>query len=191
MLTVIGNNFGRAAVLVCSLIFGQAVQAATVWAVVSGEAPNSNSPGSALEMGTESVRVDLYMDTLADTSYGWDFTLEVLGAGVISNVAGEFVDPAFGVALPSGGWRQLGGDLFGQTGEFLVISFDFLGDFGASVEFSGVFTNSSFNDELLASSTLMQVVQPVPLPGAVWLMASAILGVVGLGRRRAAWAAEA
>lgn len=169
------------AVLAGSLLFSAASQAAVVWAVKSGDPMNSNSADTPLAVGPGAVSIDLYMNPESQTSYGWDIDLNVVGTGTISNVTGAHVTAADGGVLGNGGWQQIGGDPAGQAGEFVMMSFDFLGDAGAEVQLSGLFTNSSFLDEALPQSTVLQV---VPLPAAAWFMGSALLGLIGLGRAR-------
>jgi len=165
--------------LALSFIVMFEAQAATVWLVEGGNPSNSNVAGSVLSVTPGLSSLDLYMDTQGDTSFGWNFTLNVSGTGLINNVTGAFVDANFGTQLPDGGWAQIGGDFLGETGEILVLSFDFSGVDGASIDFSGSFTNSSFLDETISSQTLLTVVQPIPVPAAVWLFGSALLVLIG------------
>lgn len=66
--------------------------------------------------------------------------------------------------------------LLGQTLAFYHINFDWMGDFSnIAQEFTG-------NWELRANGDLE--FSPVPLPPAFWLLASAMIGLVGVARRR-------
>lgn len=179
MFKVVKESVVLSAVLAGGLLFSASSQAAVVWAVESGNPMGSNSPGTALAVAPGSVAVDLYIDTQSETSFGWDVDLDVLGTGTISNVTGNHVVAADGGALANGGWQQIGGDPVGEQGQFVMMSFDFMGDAGAEVQLRGLFTNSSFIDEALPQTTLVQV---VPLPAAAWMLLSGIAGVVGVGR---------
>lgn len=184
MFRYFNNSLSKlAATLIGCLLLSTSVNAATIWAVMKGADQGTNSPGSPLMVMPGPLSIDLYMDVLSDTSYGWNFDLNVLGIGTVSNLTGPTVNPAFGSALPNGGRKQIGGDVLGETGQFLALSFDFLGEAGAAVLFSGSFTNSAFIDEAIAPTTLLEI-QAVPLPGAVWLLGSALVALVGFGRRK-------
>jgi len=168
------------------LIIGSASsQAMTIWAVESGQNPFSNSQGTlALYAGTTTL--DLYYDVGADTSYGYDFTLDINGTGSITNVGGG--DSGLGNIFGTG-WRQLGGSIYGETGSsVLAFSFDFTADAGTSLLISGSYTDSNFLDALISSSTLATVSAApavVPVPAAVWLFGSGLLGLVGVAKRKA------
>ena len=160
-------------------------QAMTVWAVQSGQGPFSNSQGAlALSAGTNTL--DLYYDVGGDVSYGYDFILDVTGTGSIANVGGG--DSGLGSTYGSG-WRQLGGSLYGETGSsVLAFSFDFIAAAGASLIFSGSYTDSNFLDATVPSSTLAavseSVVSAVPVPAAIWLFGSGFIAFGALAKRR-------
>ena len=163
------------------LIIGSASsQAMTIWAVESGQDPFSNSQGTlALSAGTTTL--DLYYDVGTDTSYGYDFTLDINGTGSIANVGGGDSDLGniFGT-----GWRQLGGSVYGVTGgSFLAFSFDFTADPGTSLLISGSYTDANFLDATISSSTFASV-SAVPVPAAVWLFGSGLIGLIGFARRK-------
>ena len=167
--------FRRAIWLFGLLSLSSISNASTVWLVQAGAASNSNGPGVALDVSPGSGSYDLYMDLEGDTSYGWDVDLDVSGTGEISGVTGLTL--GLGTALPNGGWAQIGGDLFGETGVVLMMSFDFDGDAGSSILFSGLYTDASFLDASFPSTTLLNVTS-VPLPVASWLYLSAIGGLM-------------
>lgn len=52
--------------------------------------------------------------------------------------------------------------------------------FGFNIGSSGVFTVSSWN----VDDVLIETVSPIPLPAAFWLFGTALVGFVGLGKRR-------
>lgn len=166
------------------LVIGSASsQAMTIWAVESGQNPFSSSQG-ALTLSAGTTALDIYYDVgTDDISYGYDFTLGINGFGSISNVGGGDSDLGniFGT-----GWRQLGGSVYGVTdGEILAFSFDFTADAGTSLLISGSYTDSNFLDAAISSSTLASV-SAVPVPAAVWLFGSGLIGLVGLAKRRKA-----
>lgn len=164
------------------LIIGSASsQAMTIWVVESGQDPLSNSQG-ALTLAAGTTALDLYYDVGGDTSYGYDFTLDIDGIGSIANVAGG--DSDLGNIFGTTGWRQLGGSVFGVTGgSFLAFSFDFTADTGTSLLISGSYTDASFLDATISSSTLANV-SAVPVPAAVWLFGSGLIGLIGVARRK-------
>lgn len=150
--------------------------ATTVWLVQSGAASGSNTPGTALDVAPlAGGSYDLYMDLEGDTAYGWDIDLDVSGSGSISSVSGPAL--GLGTSLPNGGWAQIGGDVFGESGVVLLMSFDFSGDLGASIALSGTYTDASFLDANFPNTTLLNV-SNVPLPAASWLFLSALGGLV-------------
>lgn len=155
--------------------------AMTVWVVESGQNPFSNSQGT-LSVSAGATTLDLYYDTEGDTSYGYDFLLDIAGTGNITNVGGG--DSGLGDIFGSG-WRQFGGDVFGETGSSVLgFSFDFTANAGTSLFISGSYTDSNFLDAPISSSTLAVVsVSAVPVPAAVWLFASGLIGLFGVSRR--------
>jgi len=165
------------------LIMGSASsQAMTVWVVESGLNPFSNAQGT-LDLSAGTTTLDLYYDVAGDVSYGYDFMLDITGIGSISNVGGGDAD--LGNAFGSG-WRQLGGDFYGETGSSVLgFSFDFTADAGASLLISGTYTDSGFIDAPVSSATLATV-STVPVPAAVWLFGSGLIGLVGFARRKKA-----
>jgi len=163
------------------LIMGSASsQAMTVWVVESGLNPFSNAQG-ALDLSAGTTTLDLYYDVAGDISYGYDFILDITGTGSISNVSGGDAD--LGNAFGSG-WRQFGGDIYGETGSSVLgFSFDFTAGAGASLLISGSYTDSNFLDASISSSTLATAsVLPTPVPAAVWLFGSGLLGLIGTAR---------
>jgi len=155
-------------------------QAMSIWIVESGQDAFSNSQG-VLSLNEGMNSLDLYYDVAGDVSYGYDFILDIVGTGTISNVTGGDSDlgDVFGT-----GWRQFGGDFYGETGSSVfAFSFDFLAGAGSSLLISGSYTDANFLDAPIASSTL-GTVSAVPVPAAVWLFASGLIGLVGFSRRK-------
>ncbi len=159
-------------------IWASSSQAFSVWVVESGQDPFSNSQDTlAVFPGTTTL--DLYYDAEMGTSFGYDILLEILGTASISNVGGG--DSGLGNVAGTG-WRQLGGDpINGETDTLLGFSFDFTGEFGSSVSVSGTYTDENFTDARITPSTL--AVSQVPVPAAVWLFGTAIIGLTGFNRR--------
>ena len=156
-------------------------QAMTVWAVESGQDAYSNAQGT-LTLSAGTTTLDLYYDVGADISYGYDFILDIVGTGSITNVGGG--DSELGEIFGSG-WRQFGGDIYGETGNtVLAFSFDFTADTGTSLLISGSYTDSDFLDAPISSSTVVSV-SAVPVPAAVWLFGSGLISLIGVARRKA------
>lgn len=156
----------------------------SVWVVESEQNPFVNSQDSlALSAGTNSL--DLYYDVEGDTSYGYDLMLDITGTGNISNVGGG--DAELGNIFGSG-WRQFGGDIYGESSSSVLgFSFDFTADAGSLLSISGTYTNSDFIDAAILSSNLATVsVSAVPVPAAVWLFGSGLIGLIGFARRKKA-----
>lgn len=161
------------------LTLSNSSHAISVWVVESGSDPLSNAV-SALSMSPGTVSLDLYYDLEGDTSYGYDFFLDIIGSAVISNVGGG--DSDLGVSTTTG-WRQLGGDFYGTTGSsILAFSFDFTADSGAILALNGFYTNANFIDVSIPEITLATVTA-VPLPAAAWLFIGG-LGLVGFSAKK-------
>lgn len=173
----ISINLCRRIILVAVMLCMSGIaNAATVWLVQGGAPSNATTPGTALDVAASvPASYDLYMDLEGDTAYGWDIDLDVSGSGSISSVSGPYL--GLGTGLVNGGWAQIGGDVFGESGVVLLMSFDFLGDTGASIVLSGSYTDASFLDASFTNTTLLNVTS-VPLPAACWLFLSAIGGLV-------------
>jgi len=164
-----------------SLILGSTTsQAMSIWVVESGLNPFANTQES-LTLSAGTTTLDLYYDVEGDTSYGYDFILDITGTGSISNVAGGDSDlgDVFGT-----GWRQFGGDIYGETGDsVLAFTFDFTADAGASLLVSGTYTDGNFLDTPVSPAELATV-SAVPVPAAVWLFASGLIGLAGVAKRK-------
>jgi len=175
MKTIIRNIAGLM-LIVCSM----SSHAMSVWVVESGQNPFASSQGTlALSAGTTSL--DLYYDVEGDTSYGYDFILDIIGTGSISSVGGG--DSDLGAAFGSG-WRQTGGDFYGEVGNSVLgFSFDFTADAGASLLIGGTYTDGNFDDTSVNAATLASV-SAVPVPAAVWLFASGLIGLCSFAKRR-------
>lgn len=159
-------------------------QAMNIWIVGNGQDVSSNSQG-VLSLSEGMNTLDLYYDVAGDISYGYDFILDVAGSGTISNVIGG--DSDLGDVFGSG-WRQFGGSPYGEEGNsVLAFSFDFFAGAGSSLLISGSYTNIDFLDETIASSTIGTVAAVpvvVPVPAAVWLFGSGLIGLIGIARRK-------
>lgn len=154
-------------------------QAMTVWAVQTGADPFSNSQGT-LSLSGGTTTLDIYYDVAGDTSYGYDFILDIVGTGGISNVGGG--DSDLGSAYGSG-WRQFGGSVYGETGSaVLAFTLDFTGSPGASLYLGGTFTDGNFLDAPI-TSTLLASVSSVPVPAALWLFTPGLMCLIGVARR--------
>ena len=160
----------------------QQVSAFAVWAVESGSASTTNQSGNILNINPGSQAIDLYFDTEEDISWGWDVTLEVAGTGLISGLNGGDINGGFGVPTANG-FQQLGGvasaDLTG--GPILLFSFIYDSSVGSVISLTDVSSytsGSSFSSIAIDSIDLVQTA--VPLPGAIWLMLSGLVALVGL-----------
>jgi len=169
-------------VLLSVILWSASTQAMTLWVVESGQNPFMNSQATlTLSAGTSTL--DLYYDVAGDTSYGYDFILDITGIASITNVGGG--DSGSGSVFNTG-WRQFGGNILGESGSsVLAFSFDFSADAGASLSASGTYTDANFLDAVIPSSTLITVAA-VPIPAAMWLFGSGLLGLVGVARRHSA-----
>ena len=163
------------------IMWAASSQAMTVWVVESGQNPFLYSQGT-LELSVGTSTLDLYYDVGGDTSYGYDFILEIVGTGSISNVGGG--DSDLGNAFGSG-WRQFGGSIYGETGSSVLgFSFDYTTGVDTSLLISGSYTDSGFIDAPIVPSTL--VVTVVPVPAAAWLFGSGLIALGTLAKRRKA-----
>ena len=162
------------------ILLSTSSQAMSVWVVESGVNPFNNAQAT-LNLSAGTTTLDLYYDVEGDISYGYDFILDVIGSGGISNVGGG--DSDLGSSFGSG-WRQFGGDIYGEIGSSVLgFSFDFTADTGTSLLISGSYTDSNFIDAPITSATLATV-SAVPVPAAVWLFGSGLIGLVGMARRK-------
>ncbi len=167
-----------AMLLICSSLS----QAMNVWVVESGQDAFSSSQNT-LTLSAGTTTLDLYYDVAGDISYGYDFILDIVGGGSISNVWGG--DSDLGNAYGSG-WRQFGGDIYGETGSSVLgFTFDFTANAGSTLLISGSYTDADFLDAPVTSATLATV-QPVPVPAAVWLFGSGLIGLGAMLKRHKA-----
>ena len=168
-------------------LFSASASAFSVWAVNGGASSSSNSAGSTLDIAPGTgTPIDLYFDTEGDISWGWDITLEVSGVGTVSGVTGGDINGGLGTAQSDGGWRQLGGnaavDLVGSS--VLMFSFLFDASPGAMLSIgnaSNYTSGNTFGSEAITPNVL---VSAVPLPTAVWLLGSGLVGLIAVGRRK-------
>lgn len=152
----------------------------SVWVVESGADPFASS-GSILYLSPGTTVLDLYYDLEGDTSYGYDFNLSITGIGSITNVMGG--DSGLG-ASTSDGWRQFGGDIYGESGHsVLAFTFDFYSAVGAQLVLDGSYTDSSFADSHIEEVLLAQTSAPVsqvPIPSFVLLILALMLSWLGI-----------
>lgn len=161
-----------------STLFASQVSAFAVWAVEGDADANTNTAGSILNLTPGVNQIDLYFDTGLDSSIGWDITLEVVGSGSISNIAGGDINGGLGTAI-EGGFRQLGGNpaitlasssqlLFSLT--FDAVEGDTLRLLGSSQYTSG----SLFQTVSIDSVDLVTAAVPIPASG-IFMMSSLFL----------------
>jgi hypothetical protein len=177
-------KFWKLASACAAIILSTSSQAMTVWVVESGQDPLSNSQ-DVLALSAGTTTLDLYYDVEGNTSYGYDFILDITGTGSISGVGGGDSDP-FGGGIYGSGWRQTGGDFLGETGSSVLgFSFNFTAGSDTSLLVSGTYTDENFLDAPIVSSTLATTsVSTVPVPAAVWLFGSGFIGLIGIARRK-------
>jgi hypothetical protein len=159
----------------------QQVSAFSVWAVEGGASSTTNQSGSVLNVSPGSQAIDLYFETEGDISWGWDITLEVAGAGLISSLSGGDINGGFGVPVING-FQQLGGDASVDLidGPFLLFSFVYDSSVGSVISLtdeSSYTSGTDFTSNAIGSTDL--VLTAVPLPGAIWLMFSGLVALVG------------
>lgn len=67
------------------------------------------------------------------------------------------------------------------SGEFTFLTFgSYSGDF-ANIEFTG-FTPSKYT-EVFGANSLTLVITPTPIPGAIWIFGSGLIGLIGIRKR--------
>ncbi len=103
-----------------------------------------------------------------------DFAGESIGEiGFLPGTGNAFVDIAFNTAIPFQGF----------VGDRVSINFLMIAHSSISADVDLLNTGSfgiTFNDP----AVIAQVVPQVPLPGAVWLFGSGLLGMMGIARRK-------
>jgi hypothetical protein len=147
----------------------QASAATLTWGAISGTSTNATSGGDASSLfGSES---GLRKGTVVNAS--WEFILDVSNLVTI-NISSLKVNPTWltyvkldGVAIP-----QIGGPL---NGAWL---FDSILSAGSHVITLGGTTNGPSSGYQLNVQT--------PIPAAIWLFGSALMGLTGLSRRKTA-----
>jgi hypothetical protein len=127
------------------------------------ETANVNSTGGQLSIfdGFFTLRADLSWVDIA--SFGTAGSLNTLGTANLSNIvySGSDIDL---LALASGGSGV-------QTATF---------QFPSPTSLTELFTNRSS----ITSTSFSGSISPVPIPAAVWLFGSGLLGVLGLARKK-------
>ena len=197
------KRFGLCLIMVLGLLHYGAASAITLEVVPSSSTVNKG--GSV----TADIKVSGLGDGAAPSLGAYDFDL-TFNSSLFSFNSITFGDPVLGNQLdldPLGiGFGSLTGDsLFGNVLNLFEISFDSTTELDtlqapefilASVVFDvnqmtgvGVFSllvndlSDSFGG-LLDSTTIAATVQVVPVPAAVWLFGTGLIGLIGFGKRR-------
>lgn len=108
------------------------------------------------------------------------------GGGVFSLAAGESIDFLWGSFTPVAGGATAGTYDYFSAGIGIFFNGIGIDDFGEEFEasaFLGLATTCSDGDP---SCSFSRTVAPVPVPAAVWLFASALLGLTTMSRRKRA-----
>lgn len=183
----------------CTILFGMAgmAQAAT-WQVLGGSvsvAPDSNAsspafnatlspgiPGTLIEgsyQGADEIFRGLYVAS-DDPNFAWNYRMDFYTAE-FSNAGSPLAPP--GINLAGGyadmssfriSWYEVGFESAGATLVPLLLNAD--GSYRLIWELQGGFSSSG-------TATMSMDIAAVPLPAAVWLLGSGLLGLVGVNRR--------
>ena len=154
----------------------------SVWAVEGGAPATSNTFDNPLVLAPGVHTVDLFFSTEGDVSWGWDFLLDVIGEGTVSNARGGDIKGGLGISNANGGRRQTGGDpaLDLVTSSMLFFTFDVDAAPGAILRIangSRYTSGTTFQSEAIDAASLVAI-QVVPVPAAAWLFLSGI-GILG------------
>lgn len=153
-----------------------------VLTVADGDFLNNNpNEGPWLWPGSEIL--DFTLNVSGATSGNGDFSLSDFttftwdNAGAVFDLNSEFV----GQATSGGPWGSVHNWSSG-TGDFNVYAAE--SSFAPTADMS--FTLRTNNDLINGDKLNLVSFRPVPLPGAVWLFGSVLMGLVGVGQRRRA-----
>ncbi|WP_156921725.1 hypothetical protein [Desulfovibrio inopinatus] len=139
-------------------------------------ATNYNVFNQMIQSTGSSKRLSFAYNFWSYDYYPWDenaFQVLVNGESVLSLGAGDVDSGSSSISLDTTGWTYVTLDLSDYVG-LGNVTIDFMaGDVGDSINRSGVFLDNVS-------------IHATPLPGAVWLFGSAMLGLVGLRQKRAA-----
>lgn len=186
----IPQQFTRSLILSTGLVLGAVgtAQAALVNFTLTGDVDTVADPGNVfgLNLGDTITASGTFDDAVltggtGNISFGDGSGNSItLNVGSITYIASDDYDFGSGypiLSLVSGGFDGLN---FG-TDPYATISFDSLDfvfdgyqDEGFTLTLSGTWDGASFQ------------MSPVPVPAAVWLFGSGLLGLVGIARRKAA-----
>lgn len=175
---------GAVVMLTAVLTFGSSTQAATVW----DESVNGDLDGTqtiALVAGVNTV-LGFSVVTPSSTNYdAWNFTLA--SGQSISEIKITYDDPqgafnqypnqgVYSVTGPSGLliYETINGDLF-RTDTYSP-ELDAVGNYLVALTGDFVYPQTNWSVDFTVSQ--------VPLPAAVWLFGSGLLGLTGIARRR-------
>ena len=163
-----------------------------IWAVVSGTSSEANTNRGTLVLTPGRYIIDLYYQAknvsgVDEIIYGYHFKFDAPQDAVLGNFrGGNMAAEAGNTCLDGCRWQQIGGNDLGdwpESGPILAMSFDFEGSSGDYVNLFGSYTDRNFKDQALPVTELVAV-QAVPVPPAVWLFGSGLIGLVSVARRR-------
>lgn len=198
------KRFGRALFVAAIVTGAGTASAATVSfsAIVDGSGGSLFNAGSttanntdtlAIGIGNFSASSGLKTDTISFTvtalpnhvitgiSYTESGSFSVTGGGVFYSA--NLTLP--GIGTPQGGSGSITGSGFGGTWSLQPLTYSF----GSGISTFNVVisdTLAAFGSASVAktAASLSVTTAPVPVPGALWLMGTALLGFVGISRRR-------
>ena len=159
------------------------------WTVMAGD--NTGAIGAGDKRYLTTTQVDLTNGTSV-TGANLATSYNNLNQMLIT-LNGFLPDGASGSTASNGQWRQTGAVPGQAAGDWFGIGPNNVNALGSAANFYMLSSNGTgaarvfeFADvRLTANGTLMSVATaPVPLPAAVWLLGSGLIGLAGIGRRR-------